>query len=473
MRRRLAILAVVLLVVMGAVLAVSLLRRPPVTDRIFASGTIEADEVEISPKVQGRLARLYVDEGDRVQAGQVVAQLDTRELGAQVAQAQGAYDTALARLNDLRAGSRPEQIRQAQANLAQAQSGLAGARQALATAREAYTKSTALAGQVRQAEAGQQAAQAALAQARARLALVQEGTRPEQIAQAQANLAAAQAALDNAQGNLRRAEQLSGSGAISAQQLDAARQARDSAQAALEAAQARLQEAQAGPRAQEREQAAQAVRQAQATLEAANAALATAREAYADRLDARARREIAQTQYQVAQDQVQAARAQLDLLLAGATPQAIAAARGQVQQAAGALAFARQQLANATVRSPLTGVVLTKVTEPGELVTPGQPIVTAASLNPLTLRVYVTEPEKGLVKLGQRAWVSVDSYPGERFPARVVEIAQQAEFTPRNIQTQQERVKLVFGVKLAVANPEGKLNPGMPADAVILLDRGG
>ena len=461
-------------VVGAAVLVVALalaLRRPPAPDRIQASGTMEADEVEISAKVTGRLVRLQVDEGDPVRAGQVVARLDTAELQAQVEQAQGAYQSAQAQLDDLLAGSRAEQIRAGRANLAQAQAALVGARRGLATARENYLKSTALAGQVRQGEAAVAAAQASLAQARARQSLVEEGTRAEQITQAQANLEAARVALSNAQANLDRAQQLYAAGAISSQQLDAATQARDSAQAAVEAAGARLQEAQRGPRAQERQQAAEAVRQAQANLEAASSALATAQEAYRDRLQARAQLEAAQTQYQVAQEQVQAARAQLDLLEAGATQQTINAARGRVEQARGALALALQQVANATVRSPLTGVVLVKATEPGELVVPGQPIVTAASLDPLTLRIYVPETQVGLVKPGQQAWVSVDSYPGVRFAARVVEIAQQPEFTPRNIQTQQERVKLVFGVKLLVANPQGRLKPGMPADATVLLRR--
>jgi len=99
-------------------------------------------------------------------------------------------------------------------------------------------------------------------------------------------------------------------------------------------------------------------------------------------------------------------------------------------------------------------------------VMPGMPIVRVAKLHDVWLRVYVPEPRIGLLRLGQQAKVTTDS-SDRRYPGRVVEIAQEAEFTPKNVQTRNERVKLVFGVKIAVENPDGSLKPGMPADAVI------
>ncbi|OPZ86699.1 MAG: putative multidrug resistance protein EmrK [bacterium ADurb.Bin429] len=105
--------------------------------------------------------------------------------------------------------------------------------------------------------------------------------------------------------------------------------------------------------------------------------------------------------------------------------------------------------------------------EPGELVTPGQPIVRVAELRQVWLRVYVPEPQMGRIKLGQRAEITTDTYPTKRYAGTVIEIAQQPEFTPKNVQTKGERVKLVFGVKIAIENPEQELKPGMPADAVI------
>jgi hypothetical protein len=100
-------------------------------------------------------------------------------------------------------------------------------------------------------------------------------------------------------------------------------------------------------------------------------------------------------------------------------------------------------------------------------VIPGTPIVRLAALERVWLRVYVSETELGRIKLGQRAGVTVDTYPGRIYRGRVIEIAQQAEFTPKTVQTKQEREKLVFGVKVEVENPEHDLKPGMPADGVI------
>jgi HlyD family secretion protein len=95
------------------------------------------------------------------------------------------------------------------------------------------------------------------------------------------------------------------------------------------------------------------------------------------------------------------------------------------------------------------------------------PRLRVAELGRVWLRVYVPEPRIGLVKLGQRASVSVDAFPGRAFPGVVAEIAEKPEFTPKNVQTREERVKLVFGVKIEIENPGGELKPGMPADAVI------
>ncbi|OIQ07565.1 putative efflux pump membrane fusion protein [Moorella thermoacetica] len=101
---------------------------------------------------------------------------------------------------------------------------------------------------------------------------------------------------------------------------------------------------------------------------------------------------------------------------------------------------------------------------------PGIPIVTLSDPADLWLAIYVPETEIGKVKVGQQAVVTVDSFPGKRFNGRVKEIAGQAEFTPKNIQTKEERVDLVFKVKIALANEEQLLKPGMPADAMVYLD---
>jgi multidrug resistance efflux pump len=118
--------------------------------------------------------------------------------------------------------------------------------------------------------------------------------------------------------------------------------------------------------------------------------------------------------------------------------------------------------------SPIDGIVLSRLVEPGEVVPPGIPLITLGSLDDLTITVYIPENQYGAINLGQKALVKVDSFPGETFDATVVRIADQAEFTPRNVQTQEERQTTVYAVKLSVNDTEGKLKPGMPADVVFV-----
>ena len=123
---------------------------------------------------------------------------------------------------------------------------------------------------------------------------------------------------------------------------------------------------------------------------------------------------------------------------------------------------------NAVIVSPINGVVLEKNLEIGEIVFPGTPVLTIADITDTWIKIYVNEIQMGRVKLGQKAFVSVDSYPNKKFGGRVTSISSKAEFTPKTIQTADERVKLMFAVKIAVPNPHQELKPGMPADAHIL-----
>jgi HlyD family secretion protein len=113
---------------------------------------------------------------------------------------------------------------------------------------------------------------------------------------------------------------------------------------------------------------------------------------------------------------------------------------------------------------------MARLAEPGELVAAGRPIATLVNLEELYVRVYVAERDVGRIRLGARATVAVDAYPGRVFAGEVSELAQQAEFTPKEVHMKDEREKLVFGVKLRLANPEGRLKPGMPADAKIRVE---
>ena len=291
---------------------------------------------------------------------------------------------------------------------------------------------------------------AELASSRARLAELEAGSRPEEVAEARAKaakaeallaqmeagsrpseIAAAEAAARRARadstwqtGDFQRSEELFKKETISQRQLDDARAARDMATSRLEEAEARLALVKEGPRKEEIEQARQAVAEA---------------------------------------------RERSNLVKAGPRQETIDEARARAAAAAEALAIAEIRLGHATVLCPLTGVVLTKAIEPGEYVAAGTPVVTVGELSRVWLRGYVDETDLGRIQLGQEVRVTTDTYPGKAYSGRLSFISSQAEFTPRNVQTEKERVKLVYRVKIDIPNPDLELKPGMPADGEILL----
>ncbi|TES88078.1 MAG: HlyD family efflux transporter periplasmic adaptor subunit [Dehalococcoidia bacterium] len=144
------------------------------------------------------------------------------------------------------------------------------------------------------------------------------------------------------------------------------------------------------------------------------------------------------------------------------------AAELQVEQAEASLNVINVQIDKLTVASPVSGVVASRHAEAGEIAQPGLPILSVTELDEVTLTAYIPERAIGLVKLGQEVQVSVDSYPDEYFSGTIVYISPNALFTPKNIQLKDEREKMVFAVKIRLANLEQKLKPGMPADARIL-----
>ena len=167
------------------------------------------------------------------------------------------------------------------------------------------------------------------------------------------------------------------------------------------------------------------------------------------------------------------AQAQLDLLKSGARPEQLAAAQAQIEMAqaqAGSAAAAvdvlKVQLAKLTLKAPITGVVLKRAIEPGEVASPGASLFTVGDLTNLEMEVYVPENRYGEIKLGQPVQISVDSFPGKTFTGKVTHIADQAEFTPRNVQTAEGRATTVFAIQVEVTNMNGELKPGMPADVV-------
>jgi len=172
----------------------------------------------------------------------------------------------------------------------------------------------------------------------------------------------------------------------------------------------------------------------------------------------------------LAEAAVAVAQADLDALRAGPTEEQIAVAQAQVRQAEAALEVLQVQLDKMTLRSPLAGLVTSRAINVGETAAPGATLLTVADLDEVTLTLYVPETQIGRVKVGQEVEVQVDSYPDRVFKGRVVHISSRAEFTPRNVQTREERVNMVFAVKVALPNPGHELKPGMPADARILTE---
>ncbi len=158
--------------------------------------------------------------------------------------------------------------------------------------------------------------------------------------------------------------------------------------------------------------------------------------------------------------------AQAQLALAQADPSTVqlAVAQAQVDSAQAAVEVIQSQLEKLKILAPMDGVVLNRSIEPGEVAQPGTPLITLARLDNLTITIYLPEDRYGEIELNQTAQVQVDSFPGEIFKASVTNIADQAEYTPRNVQTAEGRRTTVFAVKLSIENPDGKLKPGMPAD---------
>lgn len=173
---------------------------------------------------------------------------------------------------------------------------------------------------------------------------------------------------------------------------------------------------------------------------------------------------------QAASDQ---ARLRLELLREGSRAEDIEAARAGLREAEKTLELAELNLSRTQLFAPMTGRVLTKSREAGEVVGPGMPVVTIGDLARPWLNIYVGERDLGRVTLGMPADVTVDSFPDRPFPGKVTFVSDKSEFTPKNIQTPDERVKLVYRVKIELENREQRLKPGMPADAVLRLIQAG
>jgi len=262
-------------------------------------------------------------------------------------------------------------------------------------------------------------------------------------------------------------------------------------QAQINAAEANLDKLESGLRPQEVEAARQGVEKARAEAANAQAGAQRARNLFAKGVIPLTRLEDAQTAEQVSHAALQSARENLDIAETGTRAEDIRAAeatlgmararREEVQAAVleaqsleneikvleSELGLALTRLEHATLRAPLSGVAMTKSVEQGENVSAAHPVTTIADLSQIKVRFYVPEDGLGTLNLGDRITVLSDASPGEQFEGRISFISEQAEFTPKNIQTKEERTKLVYMIKGLAPNPDRKLKPGMPVDVIL------
>ena len=358
---------------------------------IMVSGNIELTEVNIAFKTSGKLIERTVDEGDAVKKGQVIARLDRDQLLAQREREAAGLNSAISQL-------------------AQAETSLAWQKENMA-------------GDVEQRKADLNSYQA-------RLQELKNGSRPQEIQEAKAAVESAQSEYDRAKRDWDRAQTLYKNDDISSAQYDQYRNRWESSDAALKQAKERQALVLAGPRVEQIDAAAAQVQRAVGSLKMAES----------NALEIK-RRE-----------------------------QELTFRRSEIERARASLALIDTQLADTIAASPVDGVVLVKAADVGEVLAAGMTVVTVGDIDHPWLRAYINETDLGRVKLGAKARITTDSYPGKVYEGRVSFIASEAEFTPKQIQTQEERVKLVYRIKIDVDNPRHELKSNMPADAEIPLE---
>jgi HlyD family secretion protein len=238
-------------------------------------------------------------------------------------------------------------------------------------------------------------------------------------------------------------------------------------QAVLEEAITILSELKAGSRRQEIEQATAQTAAQEADLVRLRRDYERAETLYRNGAISTAQHDSAKSSYEAKQAVHRSSLEALSLVKEGPRKEDIRAAEHRVRQAKAALEAAEENLKDTRLWAPFAGTILKKNSELGETMAQGVPVFTLGDLENPWIKVYVKEDKYGLVKLGQKASVSVDSFPKKSYDGTITFIAKEAEFTPKTVQTDEERVKLVFGVKVKVKNRNGELKPGMPADVRI------
>ena len=236
------------------------------------------------------------------------------------------------------------------------------------------------------------------------------------------------------------------------------------AAAQMEAAQAALAALQSGTRVQELRVAESRLSQSQADLDYAQAEFRRFAALVARKLATPEQMDRARLQQNVALAGVEQARQTLALLREGPRQEELDRATAELRARQAAVEITQRQRAYTALSSPVAGVVAVRLAEKGEVVAAGKPVLRIAEFGQPWIRAYLNETDLGRVRLGQAAEVRVDSLPGVVLSGRLAFIAPDAEFTPKTVETRALRVDLVYRVKIEVANPDGALKLGMPAD---------
>lgn len=411
----------------------------------IATGTVEAQvDIGIVTKMPGKVARVLVDEGDRVRAGQLLAVLEHKDLRSQVQQAQAAVAAAEARVKQAQTGVGLQEA-QTSTSIASAEAQLQAAQarvQQAQTTLEITTTQTATS--VEQAEEG-------LKQAQARLDMTRTGARPQERQQAKEAVRQAQANRDTAKKNLARGQKLLEQGAIAQQQYDAAKLQYDVTVAGYNTAVQQLDLLEEGARSEE-------IRIAEAQVAQAQAAVSLARAN-------QAQQDIRQRDVEAAQQQVDQARAGLEMAEAATARNEISqedvqAAKAAVAQAESNISYLQTQIGYAHIRAPTAGTIAERLVDPGESAVPGVPMFRLVNNSQVYVRARVGEMNIGHLNKGQRVKVTVDALEGAEFAGTVTEVLPAADVESR-----------AFDVKVYLPNPKGDLKPGMFARVEVITER--
>ena len=376
---------------------------------IRASGFIEGEQVTVAPAIGGRIVEIAVKRGDAVDGGQAVVRLDDAVLRSQKEEAQAGLTAARANLKLVARGPREAELEAARATVAEAEAQVRGAEEARLHARQVISNPQSLERRIHQAQT--------------QVELAEQG-----VEQAEAELAATELKRDvyaDRGGDIERTWNLQ-----------------------VKAGEASLAEA-------------------QANLRGAESYLAILWAMHANPLTLEAELHRATSELELARAHLRAQEAALAELEAGPTAEAIAVAEAQVRQAERTVDVLDARLDQLVLHAPMAGLVSRRSAQVGETVTMGEPILTLVDLDEVTLMLYIPVDQIGRVQTGQKVAVTADAYAGRTFTGEVASIAGEAEFTPRNVQTQASRVNLVFAVKVRIPNSDRALKLGMPADAVI------